>query len=119
MNNLRRHNIFALPLDDFSSRHDVRLLYAPLAGVCSLASTDAKSRCLDKDVDTYPDCPSAHALEPFMQGSPRAGQRPTPSPLPTTSSNSTSFRLQVQLRLLLLFRQWAAPPKKSPNNSWQ
>lgn len=69
MNNLRRHNIFALPLDDFSSRHDVRLLYAPLAGVCSLASTD-EIECLDKDVDTYPDCPSAHALEPFMQGSP-------------------------------------------------
>lgn len=69
MDNLRKNNIYALNIDRFSTRKDVRLLYAPLAGVCSLA-TVSEVEALNKDMALYPDCDNAGILAQLSAGSP-------------------------------------------------
>lgn len=69
MNNLRNNNIYILPLDGFCSRKDIGLLYAPLAGVCTLSSID-EAQQLDKDLMLYPGCENRDILEQLLDGSP-------------------------------------------------
>jgi radical SAM protein with 4Fe4S-binding SPASM domain len=68
MKNLKKKNIFFLPLDGFSSRKDMGLIYAPLAGVCTLA-TIAEARKLDEDLPLYPNCDSRDLFNELMSGS--------------------------------------------------
>lgn len=69
MNNLKKHNIYLLPLNDYSQRNDVVLLYAPLAGVCTLSSVD-EARRLNNDLANYPECESHDVLEQLLDGTP-------------------------------------------------
>lgn len=69
MNNLKQHNIYLLPLDGFSRRDDVGLLYAPLAGVCTLCTIE-EARKLDREMESYPQCQSREVLEQLLAGSP-------------------------------------------------
>lgn len=69
MINLNNNNIYLLPLDGFSKRNDVGLLYAPLAGVCTLASID-EAQQLNDDLVLYPNCESRDVLEQLLAGSP-------------------------------------------------
>lgn len=69
MNNLRTKNIYLLPLDGLSDRQDIGLIYAPLAGVCSLVSLE-EARQLDNDIKHYPDCENREILDQLLAGSP-------------------------------------------------
>lgn len=69
MNNLRKNNVYFLPLDQFGTRADVGLIYAPLAGVCTLA-TKAEARALDEDILSYPECESCDILDELLSGEP-------------------------------------------------
>lgn len=69
MKNLREKNIYFLKLEGFSTRKDVGLIYAPLAGACTLA-TEAEARTLDEDLPLYPDCESRDILSELLSGSP-------------------------------------------------
>jgi radical SAM protein with 4Fe4S-binding SPASM domain len=68
MKNLKKKNIFFLSLDGFSSRKDMGLIYAPLAGVCTLA-TVAEARKLDEDLPLYPNCDSIDIFNELLSGS--------------------------------------------------
>lgn len=68
MNNLNKNNIYLLPLDGFSNRDNIGLLYAPLAGVCALSTTDEAHK-LNDDLAKYPDCESREILEQLLDGS--------------------------------------------------
>lgn len=60
--NLKDNNIFSLPLDDFTNRKDVKLLYAPIAGVCTLATSKEIAE-LEDDLAHYPECESKELIE--------------------------------------------------------
>ncbi len=66
---LTQNNIFVLDLDDFTNRKDLKLLYAPLAGVCSMATLD-EIDTLEKSVAAYPECTDRETVEMFTNGSP-------------------------------------------------
>lgn len=68
MKNLWKKNIYFLPLAEFSRRKDVGLIYAPLAGVCTLA-TEAEACTLDMNLPFYPDCESRDILTELLSGS--------------------------------------------------
>lgn len=67
MKNLRKNNVYFLPLDGYGTRTDVGLIYAPLAGVCTLA-TKAEALALDEDVLLYPECDSSDILGELLSG---------------------------------------------------
>ena len=68
MINLRKKNIYFLPLKEFSRRKDVGLIYAPLAGVCTLA-TEAEACSLNEDLPHYPNCERRDILSELLSGS--------------------------------------------------
>ncbi len=67
MKNLRKKNIYFLPLESFSSRKDMGLIYAPLAGACTLA-TIIEARELDEELPLYPDCGSMDIFSELLSG---------------------------------------------------
>lgn len=69
MKNLKKSNIYVFPLDEYGRRNDVCLIYAPLAGVCTLSTKD-EAETLDKDMEYYPECASREILDQLLDGSP-------------------------------------------------
>lgn len=67
MNKLRKNNIYVLSLDGFSKRKDVCLIYAPLAGVCSLVLKSEADK-LEEDIENYPECGSRDVLDALLEG---------------------------------------------------
>lgn len=65
---LKNRNIFSLSLSDFTDREDLKLLYAPLAGVCSLATLN-EIDSLAQAIDSYPRCEDKELVEAFISGS--------------------------------------------------
>lgn len=65
---LNSRNIFTLSLSDFTSREDLKLIYAPLAGVCALAMDD-EINALAQNVADYPFCDNKDLIETFVSGS--------------------------------------------------
>lgn len=69
MKNLKKNYIYILSLEEYSSRRDMCIIYAPLAGVCTL-STIEEAEALDRDVPLYPECGSREILGQLLGGSP-------------------------------------------------
>lgn len=65
---LNKNNIFILSPNDFTDRVDLYLVYAPLAGLCSLATID-EVRKLEDDLAAYPNCDAPKMVEAFIRGS--------------------------------------------------
>jgi len=71
---LNKNNIYALSLGDFTDRDDLKLVYAPLAGLCSLATSDEIHR-LEAEIAAYPDCADPGLVEAFTSGSPEQAKQ--------------------------------------------
>lgn len=66
---LNTNNIFILDLDDMTERTDIKLVYAPLAGVCSIATLNEIAN-LESNLEAYPNCDETDLVEIFTSGSP-------------------------------------------------